>query len=130
MTDGQRFAFTKIVVDDLDAESAFYSAVLGLVEKQRTTAGKGDAAYTEAVLSFTHSDEPSLLLLKRLGREAPAPGEAVLGFAVPDVDRVVRAAKAAGGTVRVEPRSIPPHGLRVVQRADPEGHLLEIVQQL
>ena len=130
MADDPRMTFTKILVDDLDAESAFYSTVLGLVEKHRVVGGEGGGAYTQSVMCCVGSDEPSLLLLKPLHGKAPTPGEAVLGFAVADVDEVVRATKRAGGSVRSGPRSLPDHGLRIAQVTDPEGHLLELLQRL
>ncbi|MGO4430405.1 VOC family protein, partial [Streptomyces sp. MCAF7] len=128
MVDERRFAFIKILVNDLETESAFYSSVIGLTEKHRVTGGEGDGAYMESVMDSPQGEEASLLLLKHLHRKAPAPGEAVLGFSVADVDGAVVAALAAGGSVRAEPRSIPRYGLRIAQVVDPEGHLLELVQ--
>ncbi|MFF5965228.1 VOC family protein [Streptomyces collinus] len=130
MADDARFTFTKILVDDLEAEAAFYSTVLGLVEKHRVAGGEGTGAYSQSIMCCADSDEPSLLLLKLLHREAPTPGEAVLGFAVADVDEVVRATETAGGSVSSGPRSLPQHGLRIAHVKDPEGHLLELVQRL
>jgi predicted enzyme related to lactoylglutathione lyase len=130
VADDARFTFTKILVDDLEAEAAFYSTVLGLVEKHRVAGGEGDGAYAESVMCCAHSDEPSLLLLKPLHRQVPTPGEVVLGFAVADVDEAVRATEASGGSVNSGPRSLPQHGLRIAQVKDPEGHLLELVQRL
>jgi predicted enzyme related to lactoylglutathione lyase len=130
VADDPRFAFTKILVDDLETESAFYNTVLGLVEKHRVAGGEGGGAYTQSVMCCVGSDEPSLLLLKPLHRKAPTHGEAVLGFAVADVDEAVRATERAGGSVRTGPRSLPEHGLRIAQVTDPEGHLLELMQRL
>ncbi|MEU6917390.1 VOC family protein [Streptomyces olindensis] len=117
-------------MNDLEVESSFYSSVIGLVETHRVTGGEGDGTYAESVMRSPDSDGPSLLLIKHLHREAPTPGEAVLGFSVADVDELVRAAQAAGGTVRGEPRSIPRYRMRTAQVTDPEGHLLEFVQHL
>jgi predicted enzyme related to lactoylglutathione lyase len=41
---------------------------------------------------------------------------------------VVRAAEAAGGVVRVAPRTVPQAGMTVAQVKDPEGHLVELLQ--
>ncbi len=123
------FAFTKIVVDDLDAQAAFYSTVLGQVSKHRFTGGEGHRAFEEIVMGSAAGDGPSLLLIHYVDGSSQ-PGEAVFGFAVADVEETVRAARAAGGSVRSEPKSLPEAGVKVAELADPEGHLLEIVQQL
>lgn len=124
------FAFTKIVVDDLDAQADFYSTVLGQVSKHRFTGGEGHRAFEEIVMGSAAGDGPSLLLIRYVDGSSSRPGEAVFGFAVADVEETVRAARAAGGSVRSEPKSLPEAGVKVAELADPEGHLLEIVQQL
>jgi lactoylglutathione lyase len=124
------FVFTKIVVDDLDAQAAFYSTVLGQVVKHRFSGGEGRRVFEEIVLGAEAGDGPSLLLIRYVHGDSPRPGEAVFGFAVADVDETVRAARAAGGSVRSEPKFLPEAGMKVAELADPEGHLLEIVQQL
>jgi lactoylglutathione lyase len=125
-TAGVRLMFIKIVVDELDVQAAFYATVLGQVAKHRVSR----EGFEEIVTSPVDGDGPSLLLLHYPHRDTPPPGEAVLGFSVPDVDEVVRAAVAAGGVVRSEPRSLSQVAMRVAQVEDPEGHLLEIVQHL
>ncbi|MGC7101786.1 VOC family protein [Amycolatopsis lurida] len=121
-----QFSFAKLVVKDLDAQAAFYGAVLGLAEVHRFSGGEGDGAFDEVVLG----GQPSLLLMHFPRRTFPRPGEVVLGFAVDDVDRAVRAAEAAGGVVRTAPKSIPQPAMRVATVEDTEGHLLELVQHL
>ncbi|MEV4019718.1 VOC family protein [Nonomuraea angiospora] len=128
MAVGQRFAFTKLLVADLEAEAAFYSAALGLVTQHRVTGGEGQAAYQEIILAAAGDDGPSLILLRRPHQEMPEPGETVLGFVVDDVEQVVREARAAGGVVRSGPTAVPQAGVRVAQVEDPEGHAVELVQ--
>ncbi|MBB5781552.1 VOC family protein [Nonomuraea jabiensis] len=124
MAHGRRFAFTKLLVGDLEAEVAFYSAVLGLVIKHRVSAGEG----AEVILCATGHEEPSLVLLHRPHQARPEPGEAVLGFVVEDVEHAVRAAEGAGGVVRVAPKAVPQAGVTVAQVEDPDGHLVELLQ--
>jgi predicted enzyme related to lactoylglutathione lyase len=128
MAVGHRFAFTKLLVADLEAEAAFYSAALGLVTKHRVTGGEGQAAYQEIILSAVGEEGPSLILLRRLHQQPPEPGESVLGFVVDDVEQVVRQAKDAGGVVRSGPTAVPQAGVHVAQVEDPEGHAVELVQ--
>jgi lactoylglutathione lyase len=101
---------------------------MGLMSKHRVTGGPGRSAYAEIVLSSAESDQPSLVLLRRLHQATPTPGEAVLGFVVDDVEQVVRAAEGAGGVVRSAPKAVPRAGLTVAQVEDPEGHLVELLQ--
>ncbi|WP_236808237.1 VOC family protein [Amycolatopsis albispora] len=122
--------FTKIVVDDLDAQASFYAAVFGQVVRHRFSGGEGLRAFEEIVMGSAAGDGPSLLLIHYADGATPHPGEAVLGFTVADVEETACAARAAGGTVRSEPRSMPAGGMKVAELADPEGHLLEIVQHL
>ncbi len=63
-TDQMSLMFIKIVVDDLDAQAAFYATVLGQVAKNRVARGEGDGAFEEIVTGTTESDGPSLLLLR------------------------------------------------------------------
>ncbi|MFG6198231.1 VOC family protein [Nonomuraea sp. JJY05] len=128
MAVGQRFAFTKLLVGDLEAEVAFYSTVLDLVTKHRVSGGEGPEAREEVILCAAGHEEPSLVLLHRPHQARPEPGETVLGFVVDDVEQVVRAAEAAGGVVRVASRTVPQAGMTVAQVEDPEGHLVELLQ--
>jgi len=41
MSSDKRFAFTKIFVDDIEAQSSFYRAVFEMREKGRLTVGTG-----------------------------------------------------------------------------------------
>jgi predicted enzyme related to lactoylglutathione lyase len=128
MAVGQRFAFTKLLVGDLEAEAAFYSTVLGLVTKHRVSGGEGIDAREEVILCAVGHEEPSLVLLHRPHQARPEPGETVLGFVVDDVERVAQAAEGAGGAVRVAPKTVPQAGVTVAQVEDPEGHLVELLQ--
>lgn len=129
MTDVQRFAFTKIVVDDLDAQCAFYASVFGLSVRHRTGGGTGEDEFDEIVLG-DGADGASLLLLRFRRGKAPSPDGVVLGFTVSDVAAVVRAAVAAGGAVTMRPRPLPGLPLLVGQCTDLDGRALEVVQQL
>jgi lactoylglutathione lyase len=130
MTNDARFHFTKILVTDPDAQFAFYSSVLGMAEKYRVRHGEGDDALDEIIMTSAAGGDPTLVLLHYLNRPKPAPGEAVLGFSVPDLDATVRLAEAAGGTVAQPPRAMPEFGIRVAFVLDPEGHRLELIQPL
>jgi len=59
----------------------------------------------------------------------PASGEIIVGFASADAQGLVDRAVAAGGTVREALRDAPAHSLKVAFVADPEGHLIEVIER-
>lgn len=127
MGDGGQLTFVKVVVNDLDEQAEFYRSVLSLAVVHRLSGGEGEGRYEQLVLAGSEVG-PTVLLVRYPDRGVPPAGEVVLGFGVADVDAVVRAAVAAGGLVRVEPRALPGTGMRVAVVTDPEGHALELVQ--
>ena len=130
MSSAPRFAFTKIFVDDVDKEAAFYIAALGMNQKTRIELGEGDGALEEVILTSGEGDGSSFILWRYLFRTTPPPGEATMGFDVDDAEDTVRKVQANGGSI-VEPiRTITEAGVAVAFVADPEGHVLEIVQNL
>ncbi|SFT00011.1 VOC family protein [Saccharopolyspora flava] len=126
MLDSPRYGFTKIVVNDLDAEFAFYRAVLGRVERTRYEFD----TLAEILMTSPGGTDQSLGLLHFKGKPAPTPGSSVLGFQTADIEDTVRRAEEAGGTVTEPPKEIPEVGVKVAFVQDPEGHVLELVEQL
>lgn len=123
------YAFTKIIVSDLTAMERFYCDALGLSVKTRIEVDKPGYALRETVLVVGDDDGGTLLnLVQYLDRPYPAPGEATIGLSVSDMDAVIAAAVAAGGTVVTPPVELPDHGLKIAYVGDPEGHLLELLQ--
>ena len=123
------YAFTKIIVADLAAMERFYVEVLGLSVRTRIAVDKPGYAIRETVLVIGES-ETLLNLVQYLDRPCPLPGEAVVGLTVDDMDAVIAAATNASGSVITPPVDIPDHQLKVAYIADPEGHLLELLQPL
>ena len=89
------FAFTKLVVDDLDASLAFYAAVCGASEMQRITAAIAGEPIEEIICSTASG--AGIILLKYLERPAPASGEVILGLMTADMTATFAQATAAGG---------------------------------
>jgi catechol 2,3-dioxygenase-like lactoylglutathione lyase family enzyme len=133
MTDASgQFSFTKIIVSDVDRVFPFYRDVLGLAEVARVRIGEGEHELDEIIMGAAGGGYrvPSLVIQRFPNRPLPAPGEATLGFIVPDVDRAVEAAEAAGGALVRPARTVADHGVRVAFVTDNDGHLLELVQTL
>lgn len=123
------YAFTKIIVADLAAMERFYCEALGLSVRTRIAVDKPGYTLRETVLVVGESST-LLNLVQYLDRPCPAPGEAVVGLSVDDINAVIAAATGAGGSLVTPPVEIPDHQLKVAYIADPEGHLLELLQPL
>ena len=130
MPDTARFAFTKILVNDLEAQFAFYSAVFGRVVRTRYEFDDRADPLAEIIMTSADGSEQSLVLLHYKNQPAPAPGSAVIGFQVTGIEDVVRRAEAAGGTVTEPPKAMPEIGIKVAFVHDPEGHVLELYEQV
>lgn len=118
-------AFTKIMVRDLAAQERFYCGVLGFTPGHRLADGEGADAFSELVIALGASQ---IVLMQYLHKPAPVPGEAILGLMVDDVDETLAAIVAGGGAVAVPAVAIPAFKLRIAYAADPEGHMLELMQ--
>ena len=125
------FAFTKLVVQDLEKQAAFYRDVYGLHAVHRFQAEIGSEAIDEIMLSSDpNAAFGSLVLLKFLPRPAAQQGELILGFVTDDLPALLDRLRAAGGRIHAPMKEMPELKLRVAFATDPEGHLAEIVQML
>jgi catechol 2,3-dioxygenase-like lactoylglutathione lyase family enzyme len=122
------FSFTKLVVADLDASERFYREALGLRPLHRTRLPDVPIPQEQCALSTPGEGGHILLLARYLDRPPPAPGEAWTGFLVTDLKSAVEAVGAAGGRIVVPIHEAPAQGVRAAIVADPEGHLIELVQ--
>ncbi|WP_197412344.1 VOC family protein [Novosphingobium sp. Fuku2-ISO-50] len=122
------FMFTKLNVHDLEAATAFYSSVTGLVEMTRVEAVIAGRPVTEVVYMPTYPGGPMFILAHFHDVTTPATGELIMGFASQDLDAFVARAEQAGGKVIEAAREIPGAGMRVAFVADTEGHVLQVTQ--
>ena len=117
-----------LIVEDLDCTLQFYTNVLGLRLGHRS----GDYAqldtgatrlgfYTRAAMTKTLG-----LSLQPPGQDAPG---FEMGFKVPDVDAAF-AELVAHGASPVTPPTTRPWGQRTAYVRDPDGHLIELAQDL
>ncbi len=126
----QNFAFTKLVVGDLDRCAAFYETVFGLKVQARIDAEILGRAITEIVYEPTATGAGAFILLAYHDAPRPAAGEVIVGFSSREVDALIVRATDAGGTLVQAAADAPQHGVRVAFVTDPEGHLMELVQFL
>jgi predicted enzyme related to lactoylglutathione lyase len=126
------FAFTKLVVHDLDEMAGFYRDAYGLHSVRRV---RGEKIGREAIDEIMLSADPkasygSLVLLRYLGRPPAPNGEVILGFTTGDLPALLERICAAGGAAHTPIQELPELKLRVAFATDPEGHLAELVQML
>ncbi len=128
----ESYAFSKLIVHDLEKMSTFYRDVYGLHAVNRV---RGHSIGGEEIDEIMVSADPqaqygSLVLLKYLGRGPSPSGELILGFTTDDLPGLLERVCAAGGSVHAPIKEIPEMKLRVAFATDPEGHLAELVQML
>ena len=121
------FGFTKIVVADLERAERFYSQVFGLQPLHRVRAEDHAYPLEEVILSLSPEGH-KLLLVRYLTRPCPPAGAAWIGFTVAGMGATLVAVTACGGSIEVPPHDNPEHGVIAAIAADPDGHLIEVIQ--
>jgi predicted enzyme related to lactoylglutathione lyase len=125
------FSFTKLVVHDLEAMSAYYQRIYGLKEFDRVQAKIEGEAIDEIMLGVDSAYGPgSIILLRFVDRPAPRPGAVILGFQTDDLDALVERTLEHGGSLHsgISESEVAP--VRVAFTVDPEGNLAECVQMV
>jgi len=125
------FAFTKLVVDDLDRMAAFYCAVFDLHQTGRLKLEPGAIGEPIEEIFLCPSPEDrygTFVLFKFLQRASPRDNETILGFNTRDLDAVLARATARGGALAAPIKEMSDLGVRVAMVRDPEGHLCELVE--
>jgi lactoylglutathione lyase len=121
--------YFKLIVSDSEALADFYCDVFGMKEVRRFNALATDDPHLEIFLSAgLKEDDSQISLMHYTNKPAPTPGEAAIAFMVEDVDAIVAAARAAGGTSTRAAETLEEHRVRYAIIADPEGHSIEVMQ--
>jgi len=125
------FSFTKLVVSDLDASERFYRDVFGMKSIHRVVSEEHTYGLEEVVMSISGAKgEHELIITHYLNRPCPLPGAAWTGFAVADIAATLDDVEKAGGKVEVGVHENAEHGVLAAIAADPDGHLIEVIQVL
>lgn len=123
------FEAAKLRVSDIDALERFYTTSLGLVVTARIEEGEGASHIREVFLAV--GDAPAqFALIKFVNQPLPPPGEAIVTLAVNDLDAVIAAVVAHGGSDLTGPIEVPEHNVRLAFVADPEGHQIELLHRM
>jgi lactoylglutathione lyase len=121
------YTFTKVMVGNLDAASAFYADVFGLEVAHHIEEVVGGDRMEEVFLAT--GDGPTLALVCYPDRDLPPTGELVLGFTTDDIAELFERATRHGATVARPPSaSEATHGYAVGILADPDGHCVEVIE--
>ena len=120
--------YVVLVVEDLDRSIGFYNGVLGLPLAHRAASYAQLVTGTTRLGLFTRRE-----MAKTLGRELSAPRPDApsfeLGFKVAGVDEAYDRLMALG-VQSVCPPVTRPWGQRTAYVADPDGHLVELAEDL
>ena len=122
------FAFTKLVVDDLEKMTAFYVAAYGLKQVQRVQAAIGAEAIDETILGPAEGEGAMLILMKYVDRAPPPRGEVLLGFRTDDIEALFERVRASGGGVHLPIKHDEGSPYKAGFATDPEGHVAEVLQ--
>lgn len=123
-----RLVATKLVVEDLAAQTIFYVSALGYIEAQSIRADLNIGAIHEVILRSPTNDQEMLVLLRYEDRPAPPPGGSILAFQVADLQASIRKVLMLGGREIAPWQHMREMNLDVVFLADPEGHTIELYQ--
>lgn len=125
------FAFTKLVVHDIEASERFYCDVFNMERTGHVRADNHQYALEEAILSLRgEAGAHSLILMRYLQRPCPPTGSVWTGFVVVDIEASLASVCRAGGSIEVPLQRNAEHGVMAAIVADPDGHLIELIQIL
>lgn len=124
----QALDYVIVLVDDLERAMAFYMQVLGLRLGHRSGAYAQFETGTTRLGLYTRTAMAQVIGCPLHIPPPDAPGFE-LGFKVPDVDAAFAAVIARGATVATPPTTRP-WGQRTAYIRDPDGHLIELAQDL
>jgi lactoylglutathione lyase len=123
-----KFAHVATRTKDLDAAIAFYEA-LGMKVTRRTELQKAKATLVYVAPPEGNFD---IELVYNWGKDDNYEGGERFGhfaFEVDDIDPLLPALIAAGGTVVREPYLLEGTGPRIAFAADPDGNQIELIQR-
>jgi predicted enzyme related to lactoylglutathione lyase len=125
-----KFAFTKLVVRDLDRSVEFYRAVCGYAEPDVLKADMGSRPIAEAILR-TPDGALDLVLMAYTDGALPGSSNTITAFDTSDLDSYTARVLEAGGTVvhEINAVEVGTTRMRIAFYADPDGNLLEVMER-
>lgn len=125
-----RFGFCRLVVNDLQKEAAFYRSAIGYGEGL-TIVGEVNGRPIEEIIFMEGGKAELVLLTYTDGGPATSPSGVMPAMFSPDLDAMEERVVAAGGSVyqAIGPMEMPNGPTRLAFFADPEGFVLEVIEQ-
>lgn len=117
-----------LITEDLDRAVKFYRDVLGLPLRHRSGAYAQFATGATRFGLYTREAMAETLAMSLTKPPGEAPGFEI-GFKVPDVDRAFSELTALGASPAAPPTTRA-WGQRTAYVRDPDGHLIELAQDL
>ena len=125
------FSFTKLVVADLERAERFYSEAFGMQALHRVRSEEHAYPLEEAIMALGEGlEQHRLMLVHYLTRPCPPSGAVWTGFVVADIAATLEALTRCGGRLEVAAHANQEHGVLAVLAADPDGHMIEVIQML
>ena len=122
-----RLDYTVLIVEDIDRALDFYIDILGIPLGHRADSYAQLRTGPTRLALYTR-DSMSETLNQPLEAPSPSAPSFEIGFIVEDVD-VTYAELTAKGAESAAPPTTRPWGQRTAYLRDPDGHLVELVQQ-
>jgi lactoylglutathione lyase len=122
-----RLDYTVLIVEDIDRSLDFYIDILGIPLGHRS-GGYAQLRTGSTRLALYTRESMQETLATELAPPAPNAPAFEIGFVVEDVDATYADFTAKGATP-ASPPTTRPWGQRTAYLRDPDGHLVELVQQ-
>ncbi len=124
------FAFAKLVVRDLPREVEFYQAVCGYDTTESLDGSIAGRPIKEVILR-TSAGALDLVLLTFLGEPLLVGGNGIVAFDTHDLEDLQKRVLQAGGDIveSITSITVGEKQMRIAHFADPEGHLLEVMER-
>jgi predicted enzyme related to lactoylglutathione lyase len=119
----------RVLAADPEAIATFYEKAFGMSETRRAA---NSATFKEIIINSGATVEKAKtamsapIVIATRPRDAPAGAMASLILEVPNLDKAIESAKAAGGTL-LRPAAISGEGLHFAFVKDPDGNQVELV---
>ena len=125
---GIRVRSVRVLATDPEAIATFYEKAFGMSETRRAA---NSATFKEIIINSGSTSEAAKkatttpIVIATRAKDAPAGAMASLILQVPDLDKAIESAKAAGATLLRAPGKT--EGLNFAFLKDPDGNQIELV---
>jgi predicted enzyme related to lactoylglutathione lyase len=126
---GIRVRSVRVLATDPDALATFYEKAFGMSETRRpanSATFKEIAINSGATAEIAKKATTAAIVIATRPKDAPAGAMASLILQVPDLEKAIESAKAAGGTL-LRPAGKSGEGLSFAFVKDPDGNQVELV---